>query len=163
MKLSLKEGKMLVTRFNPFPNKPLFYVSAVKVFWKHCGRRKIACRVFSNRRTVVILAILTHSQKSPCLNYVSALQVLWKHCGKRSHFFFFPQCFLAFWRFLCHFHQVHNCHQQTFSLKASKIRRLGKGYESFWAECLWRYLTAEILDQTANPLQSDCYLHCWQT
>ena len=32
----------LVKRFHPFPNKPwfLFYVSAVQVFKKHCGKRR---------------------------------------------------------------------------------------------------------------------------
>ena len=24
---------------NPFPNKPCFYMSAIQVFWKHCGKK----------------------------------------------------------------------------------------------------------------------------
>ena len=45
-----------------------------------------------------------------------------------SNFSFFPQCFLAFWRAICHFRQIKNCGLQTIlSLEESKICLLGKG------------------------------------
>ena len=38
---NLKVIPVPVLFFDHFPNKPWFYVSAVKVFWKHYGKRKI--------------------------------------------------------------------------------------------------------------------------
>ena len=34
----------------------------------------------------------------------------------KEQFLLFPQCFLLFWRTLCHLHQIENCHLQTLSV-----------------------------------------------
>ena len=41
--------------------------------------------------------------------------------------FTFSQCFLPFWRTMCYFCHVWNCHMQTLSVWKSKICRLGRG------------------------------------
>ena len=36
--------------------------------------------------------------------------------ARNEQFLLFPQCFLPFWRTLCHFHEVWNCRLQTLSI-----------------------------------------------
>ena len=36
--------------------------------------------------------------------------------ARNEQFLRFPQCYLTFWRTLCYFHQIQNCHLQTLSV-----------------------------------------------
>ena len=60
---------------------------------------------------------LTLPQTSPAF-YVSGVYIVVKHWEKEEmarseQFLIFSQCFLPFYRTLCHFHQIQNCRRQT--------------------------------------------------
>ena len=60
----------------------------------------------------------------------SLLKTLWGkgEIARNEQFLLFPQCFLPVWRTFCHFYQIRNCRLQSFSVRKSKMCRLGKGY-----------------------------------
>ena len=71
------------------------------------------------RRVMNVGITLTLSQTSPGFFYVSQYKSFENTVGKgeiarNEQFLLFPQCFLAFWRTFCHFHQI--CRQQTLSV-----------------------------------------------
>ena len=63
-----------------------------------------------------------------CLQYKSSENTVVK--GEIAHdkqFFLFQQCFLPFWRTICHFHQIQNRQlQRSLSLEESNICQLEK-------------------------------------
>ena len=92
--------------FDPFPNKPLFYLSAVQAFWKHCGKR----RNFSSREISPFLTVFStlFDYFSPILSNLKLLSAnffgldeskichlervndqeeegFWKHCKKKEN------------------------------------------------------------------------------
>ena len=78
-----------------------------------------------------------------CLLYRSFENIVVK--GEIAHneqFLHFPKCFLPIWRTFCSFHQVWNWSANSFSLKESKICRMGRGYlnfqvlEMYWSQKL---------------------------
>ena len=65
--------------------------------------------------------VLTRSQTSPVFLCVGSTSLLKNTVGKgeiarNEQFLLFPQCFLPFWKTLCHFHRIRNCHQYTLSV-----------------------------------------------
>ena len=52
-----------------------------------------------------------------CLQYMSIENTMEKgEIARNEQFLLFPQCFQSVRRTLCHFHQIWNCHMQTFSI-----------------------------------------------
>ena len=117
---------------------------------------------YKHRSTTVFQNFSTHTTEMKCMEMkdspfrnrpwflcvcsTSLLKTLWEKdiLLVTSNFSFFPQCYLSILRAFCLFHQIWNCHLQTFSVLNSLKFVIGKGlkmsssfYFRFTEQSVW--------------------------
>ena len=103
---------------------PGFYVSAVQVFWKHCGKHWVLCVCSTS-----LLKTLWEALGFMCLQYKSFENTVGKEeIARNEQFLLFPQCFLPIWmNFLPFSSNLKLSSANSFSLDQSKILSSGNG------------------------------------